>query len=105
MRAFCKRCKHTQDFVRIRPNHKFHVALAILTGGLWLISYISICIGARFRPWRCKHCGWHHPSKHDIEPDAELKGEAPISTVITPQRNRRRYDEPDTPHSPVPLGT
>lgn len=35
--------------------------MTVLTLGLWLVSWVAICFGAVFRPWRCTHCGWHDP--------------------------------------------
>lgn len=60
-RAYCSRCRHTQSFVRNRPNHWLHLGLSILTFGLWAISWISLTIGLRRHPWRCEHCGWQRP--------------------------------------------
>jgi len=37
------------------------VVLVLLTGGLWLVSWVALCIGKVMRPWRCEHCGWHKP--------------------------------------------
>ena len=47
--------------MRYTPHHGWHLVVAVLTIGLWLVSWISVCIGAWFRPWRCKVCGWHEP--------------------------------------------
>lgn len=38
-----------------------HLVLTICTGGLWLVSWVAVCIGQVMRPWRCEHCGWHKP--------------------------------------------
>src|SRR5436189_6107268 len=66
IRAYCRQCKHQQYFVRYAPNHLFHLALTILTAGLWVISWIAVSIGSWLRPWRCKHCGWHEPQFDDV---------------------------------------
>ena len=42
-------------------NHGLHVMLSLATGGLWLVSWLALCIGKFMRPWRCEHCGWHKP--------------------------------------------
>jgi hypothetical protein len=61
IRAHCPRCRHQQLFVRAKINHLLHFTLSILTAGLWLISWVAICIGRVVRPWRCEHCAWHSP--------------------------------------------
>ncbi len=38
-----------------------HFIVTICTGGLWLVSWVAVCIGKLMRPWRCEHCGWHKP--------------------------------------------
>lgn len=66
-RAYCRRCKHAQSFERGAVNHRLHLLLTILTLGLWSISWVAITLGNIFKPWRCKHCGWHDP-EFDTEP-------------------------------------
>lgn len=61
VRGHCPRCRHQQIFIRAEINHWLHFALAILTAGLWLVSWVALCIGKVLRPWRCEHCGWHKP--------------------------------------------
>jgi hypothetical protein len=61
IRAHCPRCRHRQPFLREKVNHPLHLLLTILTGGLWLISWIALAIGRLRYPWRCEHCGWHSP--------------------------------------------
>ena len=61
VRAHCPRCRHQQIFVTAKINHPLHLILAVLTLGLWLVSWIALCIGKVMRPWRCEHCGWHKP--------------------------------------------
>jgi predicted RNA-binding Zn-ribbon protein involved in translation (DUF1610 family) len=61
LRAYCPRCRHEQIFLRAKTNHPLHLILALLTAGLWLISWIALYIGRIIRPWRCEHCGWHKP--------------------------------------------
>ncbi len=63
IRAYCRRCKHDQVFVRNELNNWLHLFLTIVTLGLWLVSWLAILIGHFFRPWRCKHCGWHKPEE------------------------------------------
>jgi RNase P subunit RPR2 len=60
-RGYCARCRHQQVFERSRLHHGVHFFLSVITGGLWLVSWLSIYIGHRFRPWRCLQCGWHKP--------------------------------------------
>jgi rubredoxin len=62
LRAQCPRCGHQQFFVRAEINHPLHLALSVLTLGLWLISWLALWLGTFMRPWRCEHCGWHNPN-------------------------------------------
>jgi len=61
MRAYCRRCRHQQIFVRAQMHHGVHLFFSILTLGLWAVSWLAIYLGKIFRPWRCEHCGWHKP--------------------------------------------
>lgn len=61
IRAYCAKCRHRQSFVKTKVNHVLHLILTILTLGLWGISWAAHTIGMYYRPWRCKHCGWHKP--------------------------------------------
>ena len=42
-------------------SHWRHFFATILTGGLWLIPWIAVCIEATIRPWRCEVCDCHRP--------------------------------------------
>ena len=81
IRAFCRRCKHEQEFVRYEPHHRWHLFTTLLTGGLWVVSWLSVCVGAWFRPWRCKGCGWHDPQ---LNPPVE-RTHPPRSARLTPE--------------------
>ena len=77
-RAYCRRCRHEQTFVRARMHHGVHLLFSILTLGLWAVSWLSIYLGQLFRPWRCEHCRWHKPEFRDggegkDEPKAEAE--------------------------------
>jgi hypothetical protein len=61
VRAHCSRCRHEQLFIRAELNHPLHLALTVVTLGLWTVSWAALCIGKLMRPWRCEHCGWHNP--------------------------------------------
>jgi hypothetical protein len=61
IRAYCRRCKHDQVFIQSDVRHWLHFWICVCTFGLWLISWLAMTIGHWFRPWRCKHCGWHRP--------------------------------------------
>jgi len=73
MHAYCARCRHRHIFVRAKINHPIHLILSILTFGLWLISWVAVCIGTILRPWRCEHCGWHKPEFRTPPDPAELQ--------------------------------
>jgi len=68
-RAYCIRCRHVQIFVRAQMHHGVHLIFSILTLGLWAVSWFSIYLGQRFRPWRCEHCGWHKPEFREDCPE------------------------------------
>ena len=61
MRAHCPRCRRQHLFIKREINHLLHLVLAILTGGLWLVTWMVLCVGRVMRPWRCRRCGWHKP--------------------------------------------
>ena len=61
IRAYCARCRHEQYFTPVKVNHWAHLALTAVTVGLWVVSWAAISLGQLLRPWRCRHCGWHHP--------------------------------------------
>ena len=61
IRGFCPRCRHQQIFQRVHIQHGLHLFLSVVTLGLWLVSWLSIYIGCRVRPWRCVQCNWHRP--------------------------------------------
>ena len=60
-RAYCRRCRHEQIFVRVKIHHRLHLLFSIVTLGLWAVSWLAIFIGQRLRPWRCEHCSWNKP--------------------------------------------
>jgi hypothetical protein len=61
IRGYCPHCGHHQLFEKSEIHHGVHLFLSIITVGLWLVSWISIVIGHKLRPWRCLQCGWHTP--------------------------------------------
>ena len=61
IRAHCPRCRHQQLFVQAETHHVFHFLLTLCTAGLWVISWLAVCVGKYVRPYRCEHCGWHKP--------------------------------------------
>jgi hypothetical protein len=84
-------------FERAQVHHGLHLLVTLLTLGLWSISWIAACIGQWMRPYRCKHCGWHHP-RHRVPSDSPWE-----------RFRHRRATEVDgnslgsTPSSPGPL--
>jgi hypothetical protein len=76
IRAHCPTCRHLQVFVRARINHPLHLGLSVVTAGLWLVSWMAVCIGRAMRPWRCEHCGCHTPD-FTVGPDQDRKSPAP----------------------------
>lgn len=61
LRAYCNRCQHVQLFRHVSLQHRWHLILTLLTGGLWAVSWISAIIYARILPWRCPRCDWTLP--------------------------------------------
>jgi len=61
IRGYCPHCGHHQLFEKSEIHHGVHLFLSIITVGLWLVSWISIVIGHKLRPWRCQQCGWRTP--------------------------------------------
>lgn len=59
-KAFCPRCRHMHEFVRPIVNHRVHLLLSVLTGGLWLVSWASLYIRSLML-WECEHCGCGEP--------------------------------------------
>jgi len=47
-----------QVFIVAKVNHPLHLFLTLITGGLWLVSWIAFYVGQIRRPWECRHCGW-----------------------------------------------
>jgi hypothetical protein len=82
VRAYCSRCRHEHTFVPARHHHLLHLVLTVCTGGIWLVTWVAVCIGQRLRPWRCEHCGWHKPEFRNrpgrgrhaaVPPDREIQ--------------------------------
>ncbi len=59
--GYCSACKCESVFERHQTRHKLHFVFTVLTGGLWLIPWLAVCIEGALRPWRCDVCGWHKP--------------------------------------------
>jgi len=57
-------------FEKSEIHHGVHFFLSIVTVGIWLVSWISIYIGHRLRPWRCRQCGWRTPLSVERETEA-----------------------------------
>ena len=71
-----------------------HALLTLFTLGLWAVSWISITLGVRMRPWRCRHCNCSEPDFDYALPDAP--GVPRWPTGRPPHRGSRR--EPPTNH-------
>ena len=61
IRAYCRRCRHEQVFVRSVIHHRVHLFFSVATLGLWAVCWGAICLAQYFRPWRCEHCRWPKP--------------------------------------------
>jgi len=81
IRGFCPRCRHQQTFERVEIHHGLHLFLTVVTFGLWAVSWLSIYIGCRIRPWRCVQCNWHrpifdHPSRDRVQAESSPRRES-----------------------------
>ena len=73
-RAYCRRCRHEQVFVRSVVHHRVHLFFSAVTLGLWSVGWLAICVGQFFWPWRCEHCRWAEPEFRDCRDEkAEAK--------------------------------
>jgi len=61
LHAHCPKCGHEQVFVKVRMNHLLHLALIVITAGLWSVCWLALCIDKYLRPWCCHHCGCKSP--------------------------------------------
>lgn len=88
IRAHCPRCRHQQPFVRARFHWKAHLALTVLTCGIWGVCMLSMIVKRLIWPWRCEHCGWHEPdfrSKEERAGGAEKpKSRSGVSGISRP---------------------
>jgi len=80
VRAHCPRCRHIQPFIRASINHPLHLAVTVVTGGLWSVSWLALCIGKLRHPWRCEHCGCHSPDFRVPAPRPEQQSAAEAPT-------------------------
>jgi hypothetical protein len=48
-------------FEKNQIHHGVHLFLTVVTGGLWLVSWLSIFFCHQLRPWRCQQCGRYGP--------------------------------------------
>jgi len=53
--GFCPYCQKHVVRWRKGTHHLLHLALTVLTGGLWLFIWIGVAI--KFGGWRCSQCG------------------------------------------------
>ncbi len=53
---YCKTCDQTMPCEKPGPNHVLHIILSVITGGVWLIVYALLAIGASTASWRCQKC-------------------------------------------------
>jgi hypothetical protein len=94
--AHCSLCRCDRLFVKQRTRHLRHLLATALTGGLWLVPWIAICIEGAIRPWRCEACGWHKPEFRIPLKDALKMGESAV------MRKNLRKDLKETRRIPVP---
>ena len=77
-KEFCNECGKERTFYRTLPNHKLHLILSILTGGLWLVSWLSLIFNQKHLPWTCGACEAtkriSHPKKDKIGNELKIEG-------------------------------
>ena len=54
--GFCDVCGREMTFYRRTIDHKLHFILSILTGGLWLVSWLSLILLRNEEKWTCTNC-------------------------------------------------
>lgn len=54
-RNMCEVCGRVMRFEKARPNHLLHLALSLITGGLWLIVWLLLILFSG--KWMCSSCG------------------------------------------------
>ena len=55
-KGFCDGCGRERVFSRDLINHKLHFVLSIITGGLWLVSWLALVLNHRHGWWTCTEC-------------------------------------------------
>jgi len=61
MVAYCAHCRSLERFIPTKVANHRYLIFSLLTGGVWLIPWLTAVIGKAMRPLRCKVCGWHKP--------------------------------------------
>ena len=51
----CYKCKKMTLHLADRPSHLLHLALSVLTFGIWLVVWFLLCLFPN--PMRCSNCG------------------------------------------------
>ncbi len=53
--AFCRSCDAKVRADAEGVNHILHLALSVVTGGLWIAVWVALCVWPN--GWRCSRCG------------------------------------------------
>jgi len=69
--AHCQRCGYERRFRKRRMNHGIHLALTLLSAGVWGIAWISASIKHARKPWRCSFCGSRRSVRHGLQTTLE----------------------------------
>jgi len=76
--AVCTECG-TESVQRRRvPRHELHLALTVLTLGVWGVCWIITIIAARWEPWRCRECRLPQ-AEEAMRPEP-----APVGAIMSP---------------------
>ena len=54
---FCENCKKSNIHIKQRPNHTFHLLMAIITAGIWIVVWLFKAIFTNTKPV-CSKCGY-----------------------------------------------
>ena len=59
----CSVCTGMRMHEKQTPNNLIHIALCVVSGGLWLPFWALFMVAGAFGPWRCCTCGTKYRKK------------------------------------------
>ncbi len=79
----CEWCEQETPQQRKTPDHLVHGVLTLLTGGLWAVSWASMCLVMRAEVWRCARCRAPQTLHLPVRPGVTVVPEPPVSVIRT----------------------